>query len=504
MRQFIVTLLLILGGIFSVVASIGVWADRTVYDEDGFVSSVDAVFNEEDVQIVLARGLSDATYELIGGDELVNNVLVGVDDLLAEAIEAVAERTENIDILDDIIDPEIGENVGEESTRDGLSLTLLAGPLSETLRDLLFEAALAVLRAQPFREIRDGALRIVHRQVIAIIEESDEAGLRREGDRVVLNLGGAIERVVIAVAGEEGEQFLARSPIPDDAGEFVVRDEGEYSWIWNLARAVQNFIPVLVGITAGVLALAVAISANRRGTITWVGLTVALSATLFIIALPAAREVAVNWVLDPENNAAARAVFDAVLLRQLELQSVIIIVGGVAVAGGAALTGESELAVALRASVRPGRDGGQAVSLREALRRRAGVLRLWGLGIAAVLLVAWPDPTTRVYVTMLGFLVAYLLLITVATSDAEWAAGTRVRVGAFWDRYLRVQAAPAGMANGSVQGWIAVRAGWFRGLGIVAAGAALLFWPSLSFGAVIGVIAATLIYLAVLEGITNR
>lgn len=60
------------------------------------------------------------------------------------------------------------------------------------------------------------------------------------------------------------------------------------------------------------------------------------------------------------------------------------------------------------------------------------------------------------------------------------------------------------MADGSVRGWIAARAGWFRSLGILAAGAALVFWPSLSFAVVIGVIAATLVYLAVLEAITNR
>ena len=492
MRQLIVTLLLILGGIFSVVASAGVWAERTVYDEDGFVSSVDAVFADEDVQLVLAQRLADATYELIGGDELVTGVLSGLDDLLADAAEAVADRIENI------------EAVEAERTRRAPSLTLLTGPLSNAVRELLFEASLSVIRSQPFREIRNGALRVVHRQVIAIIDESDDAGLRREGDQVVLDLGVAVERVLIAVAGEAGEQFIERLPIPDDAGEFVVRDEGEYSWIWDLARAVRNFIPVFVGISAGLLALAVIISANRRGTIIVAGLTVALSATVLMIVLPASREIAVNWVLDPESNAAARAVFDAVVLRQLELQSVIIIVGGVAVAGGAALTGESELAVALRASVRPRRDGGRSGRVSEALRRRAGVLRLWGLGVTGALLVAWPDPSSRVYVTMLGLLGVYLLGITVATSGAQWAAGTRARFGSLWDRYLRVEAAPEGVADGSLQGWIAVRAGWFRGLGVLAAGAALLFWPSLSFGAVIGTIAATLIYLAVLEAITNR
>lgn len=115
----------------------------------------------------------------------------------------------------------------------------------------------------------------------------------------------------------------------------------------------------------------------------------------------------------------------------------------------------------------------------------------------------WQDPSTRVYVSILALLVVYLLLIAIATSDAAWADGARARVGAFWDRYLRVQA-PAGQADGSVGGWIAARAGWFRGVGILAAAVALLFWLSLSFAVVIAVIAATLVYLAMLEAITNR
>ena len=490
MRQFVVTILLILGGLLSVAANVGVWAERSVYDEDGFVSSVDAVFEEEVVQVAIAQRLGDAAFELIGVERLVTGMLAGLDDLLANAAEAIAERTDNI------------EAVEAEPTREGPSLTLLTGPLSGAVRELLFQASLSVIRAQPFKEIRDGALRVVHQQITAIIEERDDAGVRREGDQVILDLGSAIERVIIAVAGEEGERFLERLEIPDDAGEFVVRDEGDYSWIWNLARTVRDFTPFLIGITAGLFALAVVISPNRRGTIIVAGLTVALSATALVIALPASREIAVNWVLDPESNAAARAVFNVVVLDQLKLQSVFVIIGGVALAAGASLTGGSELAVALRASVRPRRDRGNAVSLAEVLRRRAGVLRLWGMGIAGALLVAWPAPTIRVFLTTLVLLCAYLLFIAVATSDAEWAAGTRARIGAFWDRYFRVQA--AGAADGTVRGWIALRAGWFRGLGILAAAASLLFWPSLSFGAAIGLIAATLIYLAVLEATTNR
>ena len=146
MRQLIVTVLLVIGGILSVVASFGVWAERTVYDEDGFVSTVDAVFDDEDVQEVLALRLADATYELIGVDELVADVLIGLEGLLAEAAAALAERTENIDILDDVIEPDVGETVEDQSTRDGPSLTVLSRPLSNAVHELLFEAALAVLQ----------------------------------------------------------------------------------------------------------------------------------------------------------------------------------------------------------------------------------------------------------------------------------------------------------------------------------------------------------------------
>ena len=350
-RSLIVVVLLILVGVSSIVASVGVWAERAVYDEDGFVSSVDAVFDEEAVQQEIALRLADATYELIGVDDLLTSVLVRLDDLLEGAAEAVRERAENVDAVE------------VESTRDGPSLTILAGPLSNAVRELLFEASLSVIRSQPFKEIRDGALRLVHRQVTAIIDESDDAGLRREGGQVILDLAGVIERVIIAVAGEDGAQFLESLEIPDDVGEFVVQEEGDYSWLWNLVSATSDYTLILVGITPVLLALAISISPNRRGTIVVADLTAALSATLLIFALPAAREIAANWVLDAKSESAARAAFNVWVVRNLEIQSVIVIVGGLAVAAGGALTGDSELAAALRASLRPRRDRGDAVGL---------------------------------------------------------------------------------------------------------------------------------------------
>ena len=58
-RGLAVALLLLVGGLASILASVGVWTQRAIIDEDGFASRVDEVIDRESVQLLLAERLSD-------------------------------------------------------------------------------------------------------------------------------------------------------------------------------------------------------------------------------------------------------------------------------------------------------------------------------------------------------------------------------------------------------------------------------------------------------------
>ncbi len=315
------------------------------------------------------------------------------------------------------------------------------------------------------------------------------------GNTVTLDLQPLIASVVREVAGESGEELLASLDIPEDAGRFVISDQGEYSWIWRVARLVDGFVLVLVGATLGVLALAVVISKDRRRTLIAVGVTLIVSASLLIIALPATRELLVA-LLDPENPEVARAILNAVLVRNLEVDSSIVVgIGlGTVLAGG--LASDSALAQALRARLRGRRPTG--LRLAEAVRENAGGLRIGGLGVSGLLLFAWPEPTTHVYVTLFVLLALYLAVLAAVTSDASWAVTVRERASALLSAYFP-PAWDATAAQSGLLGWIAARVNWFRALGIVAAIIAVVVWPSLTTEQFVGVVAVTLIYLSAIE-----
>ena len=107
---------------------------------------------------------------------------------------------------------------------------------------------------------------------------------------------------------------------------------------------------------------------------------------------------------------------------------------------------------------------------------------------------------------MLVLAAAYLVLLTAASSDAQWAVSARSRADDLWDRFMRV---PAGEGDGvpagsSASGWVAREAPWFRLIGIVLGAAFLIFLPSLSFGTFVLVVSLELLYLAAIEMLVNR
>jgi hypothetical protein len=171
-------------------------------------------------------------------------------------------------------------------------------------------------------------------------------------------------------------------------------------------------------------------------------------------------------------------------------QSLALVGLGVIVSSIAALFGETAVARAIRSSARRSTD---APSLGEALRERVAMLRVAGLIVGALVLIVWPDPTLRVYVTTLGLLAAYLALLFVISSDSEIARRARDE----WE--LRRTRWFGSSRDGQHQGWIGRHAGVLRAAGIVAALALLLFWPEPTLRFAVMVIALGLIYLAAID-----
>jgi hypothetical protein len=83
-RFFFVSLFIFLGGVLSVPAAIAVWQEREVQDEDAFVSTVSDVFGNEEVQQVVATRLTET---IMTRTDLQSRIADGLENLEARAGE---------------------------------------------------------------------------------------------------------------------------------------------------------------------------------------------------------------------------------------------------------------------------------------------------------------------------------------------------------------------------------------------------------------------------------
>jgi len=133
---------------------------------------------------------------------------------------------------------------------------------------------------------------------------------------------------------------------------------------------------------------------------------------------------------------------------------------------------------------------------------RAVALRLAGLTAGALFIALWPDPPTRLTITVLALLASYLAGLWMATSDAEWAQKTRERISASLKSPGPARQEPDKATAPSAARWVVRRAAWLRVLGVAAAALALVVLP-FSYGAFLAVVVLLLLYLAAIDVAVN-
>ncbi len=460
-------MLVVVGALLSAPGGLAAWQERVILDEDTFVATVDEAFEQEEVQIAIAERLTDEIMEHAG----------------------IAER--------------IGRGLaklGEDGPED---LELLEAPLTRVARDTVFRVSLRLIEAQPLKEVREVALRGAHRVLTAIVDD-DKAALAILGDVVVLDLGVVLEEIVKDMGGEDG--FLASIDIPEDAGRIMIGEKSDIATMLTIANWLGELSPWITVAAVVVLALAVVISPHRRGTVIAIGVAVAAVAAITIVTIAEpVREVTTDAIATTASgNAAAKATYD-IFVRSFQRQQAFVLLIGVGMAAGGSLAADRRLTAAVRSRFRRTaptiEDTGQVGWVGE----RVHALRVGGLGISALLLIAWTDPSTRFVVTVLVLTATYLALLTAASSDAQWAVSVRSRAARLWDRYMRVPGEGEGTPAGpSLVGWVARRAPWFRVFGVALGATLLIVLPSLTFGTFVLVVSLEFLYLAAIDMIVNR
>jgi hypothetical protein len=385
-RSVVATLLIVIGCILAPISVVAVWTKNLVTDTDRYVTTVAPLARDPAIQSAVADKVTAEIFARLDVPAITN-----------QAVDALAERG---------LPPLVATQ-----------LHALTGPLSSGVESFVRTEVEKVVASDAFANAWVAANREAHTALVAALTGQTGEGVTIANDTVSINLGPFIQAVKQRLI-ENGFELASR--IPDINPSFTVLQSDAITkarGAFNLLNALGNWLPVIALI---LLALGVYVAKDHRRALMGaglglaagmlsLGLGIALFRTIYLNALPLG-------VLTPD----AAASFYDTLVRFLRLGLRTVLVFGLIVALAGFFTGRSITAVRARAGLSRGiawlRGGAEKAGFRTGpvgawVYTYKRVLRIAVLGIAALVLVFWDQPTGRVIIGItLGVLVALVII----------------------------------------------------------------------------------------------
>ena len=255
-------------------------------------------------------------------------------------------------------------------------------------RPLIQSAVAGIVGSSAFRSLFDRAVRDVHRAIFHGDQNTATLALADVGTVA----GAALEKLQPTVAAkleQNRKVTLFQRHLGDGTG-------GLARWT-NRARALSW---LLAGLTLAAMAGAIALSADRRRTVSRLGIGVASVGVLIVIAYTIARAVVLAQLSDPADRAAAAGVWSSFIGDLRTWGWVLAGSGAIVAAAAASLIHPVEIEGALRRVWR--------IITVQPERTWLRVGRALGLVAAGALVIAQPLTALQVAATLVGVYLVYL------------------------------------------------------------------------------------------------
>ncbi len=315
-RAAAAAVLLILGVILVPVTAVSWWVRGTLTDTDKYVAAVGPLASDPQVQAAVT-------------DQVTDRVMARIQslNLAQEATDALIARG---------VPPQIAAAAG-----------LIASPIREQTTNLVHRVVGEVVSSEAFATVWTNANRVVHTQLLRLLNGETSALQQNESGQLVLNLSAISGplRTQLVAAGVPGAD-----KIPDINAQVVVGDGTRIERAQDAYRLIKGIPVLLLILTIILLALGIFFSRRRlRATLfTLAGIVVAM-----LIALTAAR-VGQDFAVDnlrQDVRGAAQAMVTIVTDR---LRTILRVVAWIALIAlvVALVSGNGARATALRRQVR--------------------------------------------------------------------------------------------------------------------------------------------------------
>jgi len=372
-RAAAAAVLIVLGIILVPLTAVSWWIRGTITDTDKWVATVAPLASDPEVQTAIQ-------------DQVTDRVMTRIESLqlAQQATDALIARG---------VPPQIASAV-----------SLIASPIRDRTESLVHRVVGDVVASEAFAQVWTGANRVVHSQLIRILNGEPGAVMQNESGQLVLNLAAisAPLRSALVDAGVPGADR-----IPDINAQVVVGDGTRIENAKDVYRLVQG-VPVLLLVVTILLLVAGVFFSHRRlraALFTLAGIVVAILITL--AAVKVGRDYAVDN-LRQDVRGAAQAMITIVTDR---LRAILRVVGWIALVALAValVSGNGRRATALRRTVR---DSSTAVWARVMAWQYTFVAAVAACVVAVVVLFVTDLPT---------FWNLLLVVVAVVAGVVAWA-----------------------------------------------------------------------------------
>lgn len=323
----------------------------------------------------------------------------------------------------------------EQEIEDALPnrAAFLAPILAQGVETFARDATLRLMETEQFQNLWNEINRRAHTQVVAVLTGEGGTRIATEDGQVVVRLGPIVEEVrerlenlgIDIFDQNGGGQRVSRQLVLFQSDE-LTKIQGAV----DLLEDVAYWLPILLLV---MLAIAIAISPNRRRTVLRTAIWIAVGMALLLLLFNLGR----TFYLDAVTSAgadrdAAAAAYDQIL-SFLRLSTRTLFAVAVIVAIGAWLAGPGPLATRIRERARTiAQGGGRAADFEPAplahfVARYRRALRVLVIGVALVVLIALNRVTPLTVLVVAALVLVGLLLIEFLAygvpADAEGPPG---------------------------------------------------------------------------------
>ena len=373
-RSVLCISLVVLGALLLPLATMTVWTRNQILDTDRYLETVTPLGTDPAVISALSNRIT--------------NTITAEIDVQSLAQEALPENAQ-----------------------------FLAAPIAAGATTLVHEATTRLLRSDQFEKLWLEANEVGHKSLVAVLTGRKGTVIDTNNGKVVISLGALVQQVLDRLDQQFGTDISSRVPADKINIRYTLIDSPQLAKLQNQVRWLDRISWLTVIAALACFVGAVFAATERRKGLLRVGIGIAVSMLLALLAMNVARSEYLTHLPNSVSQPAAEAVFDTLTRFLLQAFRVLFTIGAVLLAA-AWVAGPSRAALWIRALWNRllGRGGagiGGTVELGPVPAWVGAHLQALRIAVAVgavLLLVTWSRPTGKV---VLGIAVVAIVLLAV-------------------------------------------------------------------------------------------